>query len=586
MQTVETDDGTQVLVAGTVRAELENADPATQQKAEDLSPVPGLTLTTLEWRRKDGAVDLTQPDLDALTGLSLSDFKKLDLGEVVVGARLSLNQLDDFDCGQGPQSTIDLGDGTLTLRPSGTVEGAISLNLPCEVSVGPFAATLTSTTLDFKGGSDGQRARLNAQAQLAVGEQTFTGSIGANLITGAITDLSFVLDKPFTWAIPQGNSPALTFRIDRAELSRDGLLVDGRQELLLAGQERGNASKQEERGASNLGVTFDELLLDIGSMRIASGSVLFDQGFAFQAGLIAGPPAADGSPGPEEMTLQAIPLSTEETPTFDAKTGVYFGLGGEIVLDKDGFRPRGEGKAIIRAGGFEFEEELVAIYGKDLSYSLYPDFTIGQGQIDFEWRGASVAYADAAGFHLNVDGLIETAIPDTLALPNDELAYIVLKTGPPEAQELLVDFVREATGGVRLTTKQPVALVLPALNDPLTPNAPAPQIMVTFQDLLITGGSVSAGFIEANTGGDARFDLSSRGIPMLIERIRYAGDAASSPDGIAGLNLNGFLSLFGRRRARKTRSTSASLRAVALRPTSTCARSAERSTWQVPNGRR
>ena len=48
---------------------------------------------------------------------------------------------------------------------------------------------------------------------------------------GALDELQFVMEGPFTWGLPDAD-PVLRFRLDRAEVDLEGMLVDGVQRPL------------------------------------------------------------------------------------------------------------------------------------------------------------------------------------------------------------------------------------------------------------------------------------------------------------------------------------------------------------------
>ncbi|MEM1096363.1 MAG: hypothetical protein AAGJ10_17325, partial [Bacteroidota bacterium] len=454
-----------------------------------------------------------QPSFNLVPNLTLTEFN-FDAAKqrATVGGKLALG--GDFEC-EGQPIDIATGDALLDLRLSGTFDGTIKFDLGCPVDLGPFEAALNDTRLEFKGGSNGQTVRLHSSATLQVTEDySVTGSVVYNFMSGDWEELNFALDQPFVWTLPEEGDPILSFRIERAEIGKDGLLIDGRNKLVLPGQ-------------NEIGVTFDELLVDLGGGGIKSGKMLFDQGFAFEVGMLDRGDAADS------LTYRAIPNDDD----VSVNPGFYLGLGNAITIDKDGFHISGKGTARFKYDGLNIDEDLSATFEDDFRFGL-GGFDIENGVVRFSWDDLPLAYADADGFHLDPNWLA-AVLPERIPLPSEEAAYLVLK----DSSNAYVDYDRQADGTLKIMTKpnESVALVVPALQGT---QAEPPRLNVTFSDLVITpGGEVQLGSVSATVApDDPAFDFTQIGLPIAIRELNFDRDAS----GTFGLSVAGPLALFDR----------------------------------------
>lgn len=374
------------------------------------------------------------------------------------------------------------------------VDGTIQSVLPpCPVEVGPFRAEITDSELRFESSQAlGQQASLDAQADLLLPNgRRVSGSFVLDLISGEFTDVQFSLQDPFVWDIP-ADDPVMSFELDRAEITENGFLVDGRQTLLL-------------QDGTTLGATFDRLLLDLRTKEVTGGSVIFDGAFAFEAGV----DAANGT-----LDYSAVAPGT----SLDLSPGLYFELAGSVMIDSLGLHSNGNAAAALSLPDQSFDSNFGATFTQDFVLGLFP-FNVRQGRVDFEHGDDRIAYADHAGFHIDPSYLAGYVLPERLPLPTEDIAYLVLK----ENDQALVDFTHEQ-GEVLVETRtgQPLELVVPALD----PAAPPTVANVTLSNLRISTDPqnpqvVSGSILASVPGGDPAFDLLGRDIPLDLQEIAY-----------------------------------------------------------------
>lgn len=423
-----------------------------------------------------------------------------------------------FDCDDG--NALSLGVENFSIRGDGIIEGTLTdIVPPCPLKIGPYTAGITESALQFGRDGSSQFATFEAEAYLEFptqggGTNQVQGQVGVDLVTGEFYELDFQITDPFVWVIPN-DEEVLRFNINQASISLDGLFIDGVQEFVA--------------GDQTISVTANQLLLDLESFTITSGSISFSEGFAFQAGI-----------DPSELSLSygSVPLNSD----LELDPGILFNLAGEIIIDSDGLQVSGTADAQLNFAGFEIDD-LSATFSDDFAFGLDP-FKVISGEIDVQFQGQTLAIIDQAGFHPAFGFFdLEDVIPAHLPLPNHDIAYIILK----EDDELLIDIEQDPDDdfAVLIATKpgQPVQFVFPVLQgDQATPptlDVEFSGITLSLSPLQFQSGEIHVSVPEL----DERFDLSQLGIPLDLKQISY-GQFSFEDIFLDGLFLSGDLLLF------------------------------------------
>ncbi|HKL21387.1 MAG TPA: hypothetical protein VJ904_06245, partial [Tichowtungia sp.] len=318
----------------------------------------------------------------------------------------------------------------------------------------------------------------------------------------------------FDWHIPSEENPVLSFRIDFAVITGDGFYVDGRHQLTLP--------------ESNMGVTFEDFLFDLETLSVEEGRIIFDDAFAFEAGI------RDDLSG---FDFSAVPIGSE----LSLENGILMELAGNIIIDTQGLRASGTASASVSYNDVDYDSAVTVEYSDNFRMSLTP-FGVASGRADFYYDGDHFAYADPSGFHPVPAFFADILIPERLPLPTEEIAYIQLR----EEDELLVSVTEDEDGNFVITSLpgQPLTLVVPYLN----PANPPELADIMLNDLTITpnpfnpeivSGSVSATVPE----NDPQFDLSHLNIPLVPRAIEFGTRVVSDIETTA-LYLLGDLILF------------------------------------------
>jgi len=474
-------------------------------QVRDLTATPNEAGTLVA---QSGEVASTQLDsslpFTQISGLEMAAIRwDEDPDSLHVEARLSLDA--PFDC---EESSVELPETALTLLPNGMLQGTLSAEVGCPVPLGPFAAVPTRTTLRVGQSRDGQVARLQSEANLVRNSEVLaSGRLEADLVTGELTTLRFTVDEPFEWGLPS-DDPVLTFRVEHAEVDRNGLMMDGRNQLLLP-------------GGNDVRATFDSLNVGFESGRIQSGRVVFDTGFAFEAGM---------DPDGTNLTYRAVAAGTDLTTS----PGLLFTLADTTVLNRTGLSSSGSASARLNVGDWSPDLDLQGDFSKHFAMGLSP-FGIQRGQVTLSYEGTSIGYVDKDGFHADPSQLV-AAIPEKLPLPNEKVAYLRLKrSGTP-----LVTLSQQSGGSATLQTKpgKTLDLVVPAV-DSTTVSARIKNLQVTTRG----GFDYQSGTVTATVKGGP-LDLTDQDLPLYLTEIRY-GSAQRGNTARTGLFLKGNLALFG-----------------------------------------
>jgi large repetitive protein len=388
----------------------------------------------------------------------------------------------------------------------------------CPMQIGPFTGQVNESSLSLSWSrADGQQGELGGDITLQFSDNVQAdGSFLIDIIEGRFVDGDIIIQGPFDWSIPSDEYGVLTFRINQASISADGLFIDGRQSLRL--------------GDDPIGVTFDELLLDLHDLSIRSGQIIFDETFALEAGIDT------------DRSLQFAALPPDSNTTLDP--GLYMELGSTVIIDSTGIATMGEGRAALYYGDKSFDSDVTVAYTDDFRMSLYP-FGVAGGRADIYWNDSKVAYIDRNGLNPVFAFFADLLIPDILPLPSESVAYLRLRD---DEGELLVEGTETPDGDYALSTLPgaSLTLVVPAWDPANPPEVAGAQL----HDLVLSGDPstpviVGGGVTVDISSDDALYDLTGRNIPLRLTRIHYG---ETIPDEqmmtMSALYLEGNLHLF------------------------------------------
>ncbi|MFH5884769.1 hypothetical protein ACG2F4_10705 [Halalkalibaculum sp. DA3122] len=454
-------------------------------------------------------------NIDELSGRFGVEYHEDDsfepIGRLDLGGSISLGR--PFTCDTGDSTPLGEQKFSFTTGFNGTLENVIP---GCDVAIGPFTARVTDSDITFSHtpGAD-REATMQASAELELpGGQRVQGSFGLNLLTGEFESVSFNINDPFEWQIP-GEDPVLTFLVNSARIDENGFLIDGRQQFLL-------------ESGTRIGTTFDNLLIDLETLRLTGGRVIFDESFGMIAGIDA---------GTQSLNFRAVDADTALTED----PGLFMELGGQVTLDSAGVHATGTANAAVIFDGRQYDELATVEFSDEFAFQLYP-FKVGSGRADFMVDGSRFAYADPDGFHPVPGFFADMIIPDLLPLPTEDIAYLRLREG----DSLLVDAVENSEGNYVLSTKPntPLSLVAPFLN-----NANPPVLSnITLDNVVIsadpTNPEVLEGAIIADVPvGDPNLQMKNRNVPLTLRQL-YFGSRVVDGSPLTALYLLGDLHLF------------------------------------------
>lgn len=433
-------------------------------------------------------------------------FGRLDIaGSITAGA--------PFLCDDAQPIAFDEGALSVSDGITGTLQNIIP---GCPLRAGPFEAQVTRADIVFSLSDTGdQQAVMNLDATLSLPEDIeVDGTAVVDLIAGEILSASFIMDTPFDWHIPSPEAPALTFRIDYAEITGDGFSVNGRHQLTLP--------------ESSMGVTFEDFVIDLEHYVVRNGRVIFDDAFALEAGI------SDDN----DLLFRAV----ETGSALTLETGVLLELAGTIVIDTTGLTASGTAEAQVAYGAQRYESAVTVTYTDDFSMGFQP-FGVNSGQADFFFEGNRFAFVDPAGFHPVLAFFAEMLIPERLPLPTEDIAYLQLRNG----EDLLVGVEEDEDGNFVLSTlpNEPLSLVVPYLN----PASPPTLANISLNDLTIGRNPHSPEVISGSISvdvppNDPLFNLGGRNIPLVVRTIEYGTRMVNNMP-VQALYMLGNLNLLG-----------------------------------------
>jgi len=444
------------------------------------------------------------------------------VGKLNFGGSLSLKR--PFSCKKGQSVSIGNSHFTFSTGLSGTINNVIP---PCDVELGPFSVTVTNSKVHFSHSpQNGNQASMQATAQLTLPKgQKVQGAFKLDMMTGKFSSVSFDINQPFKWNIPQDN-PVLTFNINRAHIDKNGFLVDGRQKLLL-------------KSGAKISTTFDSLNIDLQSRNITKGRVIFDSNFGLQAGI--NPTGKNHS-----LSFKAV----KKGKKLNLKPGLYMSLPGQLIIDSDGLHTSGSAKASLSFKGTSYDSLASVDFSKDFALQLFP-FKVGSGRADFKFKGTTCAYADPSGFHPSTGffgAVAKEILPGKLPLPQKDIAYLKIRKNGQDDDKLLVQASKNKNGDFKLSTKagQSLSLYAPGL-DPDNSNKPPVLSQVTLHNVVVSGDptnlAVKSGSITANVpSGKSSSLFPNHDVPLKIKKIKFG----TLNNGPLALYLLGDLHLFNK----------------------------------------
>lgn len=421
---------------------------------------------------------------------------------------------EPFACEADQSGLVDVSG----LNIAGGFNGIVENIVPnCEVQIGPFSAVVTDSRIEFlKEDSNPQEAVLYADAEINfMNGSSFAGTFTLDLITGEFLSVNFDMNEPFDWFIPTEDEPVLVFRINSANLDENGLNIDGRNQLLLEND-------------TVIGATFDNLQIDIETLQITNGRIIFDESFALAGGI---------DQVESTVNFRAVETGSE----FNQDPGIYIELGGNIIIDSSGITVSGDGSAIVNYAGESYGDLTVVEFSDDFSLSLFP-FKVSSGRANLLYQGSIFAYLDPDGFHPAPGFFADILIPDVLPLPSESIAYLELKRD----DQLLVNVTEDENGNYVLATipSEPLSIYVPALN----PADPPVITNITLQNVVISADPTNPQILEGSIYADvptnnSLFDLTDRSVPLTVEQVFY-GTRMIDGNPLTAFYLLGNLHLF------------------------------------------
>ncbi|WP_234567711.1 hypothetical protein [Rhodohalobacter sp. 614A] len=417
-------------------------------------------------------------------------------GEFQQKASFSINgevaQLPVF-ANENPESCTDYAEFSLDIIEGEFFEGVINDIQPCgNIPLGPVSMEVTNADLFFSQTEDGQSATIDGGVNItlpAPGDEppvTVAGQLELNAITGEISDGSIGITEPFEWNMPFGaETPLFSLTVNEALLDSSGLAFSGQGSLI--------------EGDVDANVTFDDLLFDLSTFEILSGSATLDADFAIQL-----------NPNPFKFELVS---SDSPMPAGDA---LRMDLSAAVLLDQNGLGFNGSSAANLQFAGEQYSNLRVEMLN-NATISLN-GLSLSNGLIEFYWDQNNqpaeepIAYIDQDGFHLG-EGLI-TLFPARLGLPTEEIAYIQLKdeNGDPYIE------AESTESGYQLSTDGDfLPIVFPSLSssgDSLTTQVSFN--LETDDAFNVTGGSLT---LDVETSLEDRLNL-----PVSLKQLQLIVD--------------------------------------------------------------
>lgn len=426
--------------------------------------------------------------------LPISGGLGINVGGITGGLGISADGLQAFDIKlEGRLRYPDFFNGAsggcmepeimVSYDRQGRFSGVIEDFTPCAaLEQSPLTLQFNDARLAFAFG-DRQKATLSGSATATIKRSgqppvTARGDLAMDLVTGTLLDGSLQISGPFAWNYPSEDS-LFRFTVQTARLDTAGLVFHG-----------GGAVKA---GTGSSTVSYHDLTLNLSSGKVTYGRVNIDNSIALN---VAFNPVTWSVTSPDEVMGE----------------GLRMVLPPNLVLDKNGLTVNGNSSASLHFAGETFD--LLTVDFEDFNWNVDPA-GVRSGMAAFYADSVEIAYYDKTGFNFNGSNLIlATLVPDTLALPSMDIAYIVLRDGQGN---LLVD-VETAGNGKKITSRgAPLQLVLPTLDD-----TDPPTVEVTLTDVILNDGyEVVQGSIVADLTSRPLSLIPFGDIPLNLERIKF-----------------------------------------------------------------
>ncbi|MEM9857954.1 MAG: hypothetical protein AAF843_11380 [Bacteroidota bacterium] len=385
-------------------------------------------------------------------------------------------------------------DISIKMDRLGYFSGQIQDFTPCgQLEQGPLTLKFNATELNFAVGLGKQKATIAGSATALIKRKdnvdvNATGNVAFDLINGKLLDGKILLTGPFDWQYTERDS-LFSFIVQTAELDTVGLKFKGNGSLAL-----GN-------GSSNL--TFNNPTFSLQNGRLIDGNIKIQNSFALDVAL-----------NPIKWSVESPSAPTQNVP------GIRLTMPADLMIDKNGLTVNDSSVASLNYADKQYD--LLKVHFDNFNLGLDP-VQVNSGKASFfldSLNGSDpieIAWYDKTGFHLD-DGtnLIKAVLPDTLFLPTEEIAYIVLRD---QNGTLMVD-IESDPQGKKLNTRAPLPLVINSFdkNDPMTAD-------VRLFDLIINDGfEVVQGYIEGDLTNNPINLGPTEDIPLKLTKIAYFKD--------------------------------------------------------------
>lgn len=489
-------------------------------------------------------LSLTVLDASFTEGLLAGDLIPLDLSETPIffpmgsGAGINISQIGgelfsdegnqqfsinfdgDFEMPEffsGSGEDCPAPDVSVNLTPSAAIEGTITEFTPCgNITAGPIELAFGESEIEFTVDEDDQTAILtgNVQALLQTEEGPVIeadGDLVYDLLNGKIIDGDIGISSEFTWYYPSADS-LFEFQVESASITSDGLVFDAGGSLSI--------------GDGSASVNFQNMTFDLATGALVDGSAEIQNQVAF-----------DVSFGPTSWAL----VDPASGPDFSQ--GVRMTVPESVTIDASGLTVDGQSGASLHFGEESYDQLQVDF--DETRFTFDSGARISDGQADFilQEEGEEpirLAWYDSDGFHPdNIAAAVP--LPDTLALPSEEIAYIVLRD---EQGNNLVQ--SENVGdGLSISTSEPLQLIIPALEN----QGGEPQsVTVEFEDIVINAalemisGSITADLSNSplNLAEETDFPIGLTGLQYVREsgeNFLYADAQLELPGSLSDLDI-------------------------------------------------
>ncbi|MFA5669593.1 MAG: hypothetical protein WC967_10115 [Balneolaceae bacterium] len=381
---------------------------------------------------------------------------------------------------------------TLALKLSGEggLVGSATNITPCgTLTYGPASIVFDSDSkLDFAFNSNTQSIVLDGAVTAEIEQEnqaeniTAFGTIKVDVVQGNLIDGEILVNDVFNYGYPSSD-PLFAFRVQQAKLNSSGLVISGDAGLTLP-----NSTDTAKVEFTNFTITPKDNI-------VADGSFTIQDSVAFEVGV-----------SPIKWKL------VDPSSDFTANNTARIFLAGGATVNSSGLTLSGAGSASIRAADELYGSLDVDYQGFQVGFS---PTSVQAGQADFTISGESsrFGYLDKDRFHLDVPGLIASVIPDTLGLPNEETAYLVLGDDDGSRYEM-----NETPSGRVINTlpNKTVELVIPEVRDEAGNSLKVAVAFSATVDMFmnITDGSVS---LENSLNLDEFL-----GIPLILDSLNYS----------------------------------------------------------------